>query len=209
MQITLFGASGKVGSLVLAGALEKGYRVVAFTHSKNLEINHPNLVTVQGDIYNNQSVTEAIKGSDVVISTLGSWGTPKKDILSSAMANIVPAMESMGIKRVISLTGAAAKTSTDKFRLIDNLNRSLLKLVSSKVLKDGEIHINLLEKSQLDWTIVRSPVMNNSGNPSKYKLIIKSSLPWQTINRKSVADAMIKLIDDQNFLKTAPFIVRD
>ena len=78
MQITIFGANGKVGSLVVEMALQKGLHVVAFSHGKSLFTPSDNLRIVQGDVYNAADVSSALSGSDVVVSTLGSWGTPKK-----------------------------------------------------------------------------------------------------------------------------------
>ncbi|HEY5442052.1 MAG TPA: NAD(P)H-binding protein [Candidatus Saccharimonadales bacterium] len=208
MQITIFGASGKVGSLVVAQALKQGYSVVAFVHSRSRLPENPNLRTVKGDIYNAQDVAKAVAGSKAVISALGSWGTPKKDVLTVAMRHIIPAVQSG--TRIISLTGSDARADGDSLSLLHRLSHASIKLVPGvkKILADGEEHIHLLEASGLDWTVIRSPVMNERGNPEHATLTDKRPAPWGTINRHAVAASLVDLIDNGQYSRQAPFIAR-
>ena len=208
MQITIFGANGRVGRLVVAEALERNYSVTAFVHGDMAFSKNKNLRVIQGDIYNQSDVRGVLADSEAVISTLGSWGTPKKDILSSGMQNIIPAMQSMGIRKIISLTGAGCKSAQDTNSLTQFFNRLPLLIVAPKVLDDAEKHIELLERSNLEWTIVRSPVMNDKGKADKFKLVNKCPLPWAKINRQSVAIAMLDALENISHANHAPFIVR-
>jgi putative NADH-flavin reductase len=207
MQITVFGASGMVGSRVVARLLEEGYFVVAFVHSSNRLQPNQKLNIVQGDIHDRQAVAKAIKGSDAVISALGSWGTTAKDILTAGMKNIVLVMESANISRVISLTGADARAAGDSLSLLHRFTHFGLGLVGRKVLRDGEKHIALLQTSKLDWTVIRSPIMNDRGSLSYY-LSNKRPLPWRTVNRQSVAKALVDQLENKKHLQDSPFISR-
>lgn len=208
MRITVFGASGKVGRLVVAGALERGYHVTAFVHSTPQSFKHKNLTVVQGDIYEADSVTQAIKGSNVVVSALGSWGTSGKDVLSVAMQHIIPVMQELNISKVISLTGAGAEAAGDRPPFFITASRPFMKIAAGKILRDGERHIELLAESKLDWTVVRSPIMTGHGDAADYKLVFEYPKPWQTVNRQSVAEAMVDLIESAEYNRQAPFIVR-
>lgn len=205
MKITVFGANGRVGRLVVEEALELGYQVVAFIHGSNPFDENSSLTIVQGDIYNAEDVKKALQNSLVAISTLGSWGTAKKDILSEGMKNIIPAMQELGINRIITLTGAEARANGDKLSIVHRLMHTFVTVMAVKVLKDSETHIQLLEKSNLDWTILRSPIMKENSS-SKYQLSDKRPLPWQTINRDSVVKAIINQIKSKKFLRKSPFI---
>jgi putative NADH-flavin reductase len=208
MQITIFGANGRVGSLVVTEALKLGYSVTAFVYGSNSFEDDKNLKVVQGNIYNLEDVKTALQGSDCVISTLGSWGTPKKDILTEGMKNIIPAMQKLGINKIISLTGAGCNPIGVKLSFIDKLNRLPLRLVAPKVLNDAEDHMQQLYESGLDWTILKSPVMNRRGNPNNYKLEKSCPMPWVTINRESVAKAIVEIVGNDNFVKQSPYIKR-
>lgn len=208
MNVVVFGANGKVGRKVVANLLKDGHNVRAFIHSHSSIAPNPKLKFIEGDIHEPGDVESAVKGADAVISALGSWGTKSKDIVSSGTANIIPAMKKHGVKRVISVTGAGARDSTDKPSLIDKLSRPLLFIAAAKILRDGEDHIAQLRASGLDWTVVRSPVMRETGKTG-YKLSSVSPLPWETINRNDVAKAMAQLATNENCAQIAPFIKRN
>lgn len=209
MQITIFGANGKVGRLVVAETLKRGHSVVAFVHKKNGLGNDKNLKIVQGDIYSAANVAKAIKGSDAVINALGSWGTPGKDVVKTGIKNIIPAMEADGVKRIISLTGHGANAPGDKFDPLHIISRWILVILAPKILHDGEDHIIQLAKTDLDWTVMRSSIMINSGHPTKFRVTTKRPLPLALVNRQSVARAMVDLTESTNYAKQAPFIVRN
>lgn len=208
MQITVFGANGRVGRLVVEEALKRNFTVRAFIHGNNPLTKNDNLQIIKGNIYNKNDVIMALDGSDSVISALGSWGTPNKDILSEGMKNIIPAMHNLNMNKIISLTGTGCKSSHDTPSILHSLNRLPLLVVAPKVLRDAEKHIKLLEESRLEWTILRSPVMNDAGNPRSFKITKKIPPPWAKINRKAVAIAMLDLLENSAETKKAPFIAR-
>ncbi len=207
MQVTVFGANGKVGTHVVRSLLDDGYTVKAFIYGAHQFSENPNLEIIKGNIYNASDVEQSLVGSDTVISALGSWRTPKKDILTEGMKNIIPAMKTIGITRIISLTGADARAEGDKLSVIHRISRSLLWLIAPKVLHDGEEHIRLLQGSALQWTVLRSPVMNERGS-SAYGLSNNRSMPWKTIHRHAVARALINQISVTDELQNSPYLAR-
>ena len=208
MKVVVFGANGKVGSIVTDTLLQAGHEVRAFVHKASSLHDHPNLETVEGDIYEAQQVQDAIQGMDAVISTLGSWGTPKKDILTVGMRHIIPAMQLHGTRRIISLTGAEARAYGDKLSPLHRLNHFAIGLLAGKVLKDGELHIQLLEDTDFDWTVIRSPIMKSSGSPKTFTLSLRRPQAWQRINRAAVATAIVSQLADKQHIQQAPFIVQ-
>jgi nucleoside-diphosphate-sugar epimerase len=207
MHVVVFGANGKVGSLVVAALLKKGYQVTAFIHGHNNLPQNPSLTVVTGDIKNSQDVSKALEGATSVISALGSWGTPTKDILTEGMKTIIPAMRQHGIKRIVSLTGSAAYKPGDHWGVFAKLARRGLMLAAPKILQDGERHIRLLMDSDLAWTVLRSPVMSNSGS-DHYILNDKVPGALETINRAAVAQALVNQLSDELYVKLAPHLHR-
>lgn len=205
MNILIFGASGKVGSLVVGEALRRGHTVTAFVHKKELAP-RDGLTSVRGDIYNNSSVATAIAGHDAIICALGSWGTRRKDVVSTAMLSIVPASEKAGVRRLVSVTGDGARAPGDNVTLFAQLTRPLLMLMLPKILKDGEAHIATLSQSSLNWTVVRSPVMTGS-SAADYSLHRRSAS--LKIPRAAVVQAMVDLVDTDEWVRAAPFIRRE
>lgn len=141
----------------------------------------------------------------MVMSALSSWGTKKKDVLSTAMTSIIPAMQQHGVKRIISLTGAEARAAGDHLGVIHRFAHFGIGIVGGPVLRDGERHIQLLEQSDLDWVVVRSPIMRSNANQS-YALSDHRPRPWALINRSAVARAMVDQLSDDGHLGKAPYI---
>jgi putative NADH-flavin reductase len=207
MQITVLGANGKVGRLVVARLLEHGHDVVAFVHSSSSLPVHINLRLERGDVHEGRDIANVINGSQAVISCLGSWHTPDKNILSSAMQRLIPAMQQQNISRIISVTGSGAFAPGDTPTPFDKVQHAVFNLMAPKVLRDGEEHIRLLHESKLDWTVIRSPIMNEYGT-SQYRLQAALPSPVQTIHRHAVADAMVAMLEDSSHERQAPCIVR-
>jgi dihydrodipicolinate reductase len=203
MLIVVFGAGGRVGRLVVNEALNRGHRVIAFTHSSEMS-SQDSLIIRRGDIHDAVDVTKAISGADAVVSALGSWGTSSKDILSAGMENIIPAMKAEKIKRIVSLTGLDVEAKGDNFSIVHVFSRGILKLVGGKILSDGNKHIEMLEMSGLDWTVVRSPRMNDGDN--RYLLSKKRINPLSVASRQAVAKCLVDLSEETDYLNMAPYI---
>ncbi|MEI8187562.1 MAG: NAD(P)H-binding protein [Candidatus Saccharibacteria bacterium] len=206
MTITVLGASGKIGQLLVKELLSKNYKLKVFVHLSNPFAESKNLKIIKGDINIATDIDRAIMGSDLVISTLGSWGTKSKDILTSAMENIIPSMMNQKVQRIISLTGADARMDKDKETMISSISHIIFSILAGKILVDGERHIKLLEGSNLDWTVIRSPRMTNSSAENGYKLNKIYPMPWESIPRQCVVNAIISQIEDRSFISESPFI---
>lgn len=207
MQITVYGASGKVGQLIIAGLLAKDYDVVAFVHTHNPFADHPKLQIVHGSVDDQASVTAAATGSSILISTLGSWGTKSKDIVATGTAAMVRAATQHGIKRLITLTGSSAFRTIDEPTSADRLTHKLLSSTAGQILRDGESHLKILETSNLDWTAIRSPVMLGFG-ASTYRLTNRLPSLVATIPRSAVVASLIDQVKATDKYRQAPVIRR-
>lgn len=207
MRITVFGATGKVGRLVTRQLLADGHELTIFVHQHNPFAADDKLRVVQGDVRDAEAVTAAVKGSEVVISTLGSWHTPSKSVLTDAMRAIIPAMKRQGIERVVTLTGTGAFYWSDRLTPLDQANHWLLRLLAPKVLRDGEAHLRLLSDSNVQWTALRSPIMTRGTN-QRYRLATRLPVPWATIPRRAVAQAIIEQLTNTDYVQAAPVIRR-
>lgn len=203
--VVVFGAAGKVGRLVVEYALADGYKVTAFVHRHHNLPNTPNLQVVKGDIYNRSDIERSLKDADVVVSALSSWGTQYKDVLSMATANIVAVSKRYGLSRIVSLTGADARTHGDDITVLHRLSHFAITIVAGKVLQDGEQHIKLLRNSKLNWTVIRSPIMTNRST-ADYVLSNHRPAPWALVSRQAVARAMVDQIKSDHNSRNAPFI---
>lgn len=207
MQITVFGASGKVGRLVVAELIAADHGVVVFVHKANPFVGLDQVKVIAGSVDDQAAVTAAVAGSQIIISTLGSWGTSNKTIVSTGTAAIIEAAVQNGVRRVITLTGASAWAIQDNPLILDKATHALLRLLAPKILNDGEKHLQLLEASSLNWTSVRSPAMLSFGKTS-YKFSLKLPSLLATVPRQAVVAAIIDQLTDKKHYQQAPVVRR-
>ena len=130
MQITIFGASGKTGRLVVQQALSRGYQVVAYVRdATKLSFTDANLKVVQGQLDDLDMVKQAVTGSQAVLSALGPTGKKESDQqISLGMANILNALDTLDIKRFIVLSTTSAQDPRDIDSMQFKLRRGTIRM---------------------------------------------------------------------------------
>jgi putative NADH-flavin reductase len=72
MNILIIGGTGGTGKELVKQALELGHTVTALVRDPGkMKASHPKLVVLKGNILDYESVKEAVKGQDAVLSALG------------------------------------------------------------------------------------------------------------------------------------------
>jgi putative NADH-flavin reductase len=202
MKITVFGASGKTGILLVYQALEKGHLVVAFTRRMaSFPIQHKNLRIIEGDILDYNKVKEAVEGQDVVMSTLGVNERKYNTILSDGTKNIIRAMNECGLKRFICMSSAGVLGNDGGFIF----GKIIVPLMLKQVMADKKRQLQALRDSGLEWVAVRPPYLTDSPKTGKYR--ISSGAPeYRSVPRNDVADFMLKLMTDKQYDRQVPAI---
>lgn len=154
MKVIIFGATGSVGRLFVEDALAHGHDVTAFARNPDsLEIAHAALRRVAGDAFDPQAVSDAVKGHDAVVITLGSGMKRSGNVRSAGTANIINAMQDAGVKRLV------CQSTLGTFESRANLNffwkRIMFGLLLKPVYLDHHLQEHMVRASGLDWTIVR------------------------------------------------------
>lgn len=128
-RVTIIGASGRVGTLVLSRALAAGRDVSILSRSPRSDT-PPGVRVVSGDIRDPAAVTEAITGAAAVISALGARANTvaDADALETGMGNVVAAMTGAGVLRLVTLSGAAVNAPDDQKPGIDRIATRLVRV---------------------------------------------------------------------------------
>jgi len=153
MLVTVFGASGQTGRLVVAELLDKGHSVRAFLRDPSrLNLTSPKLEVIVGNALDAKAVDAAIQGADAVISALGSARKEKSPVFSAAVRLITTSMDKHGCKpiSVISAQGVGAEPD-DGLALPLRIFRALL----GEPIRDMRRMEDELKASDLEWTILR------------------------------------------------------
>jgi putative NADH-flavin reductase len=207
MKLTVFGASGRTGRPLVEQALAAGHEVTAFVRTPSkFPIKHERLHIVQGDVVDPAKVEEAVAGADAVLIALGHTPSSSNDVQAVATRNIINAMRKHGVRRLISLTGAGVRDPLDQPKVVDKVFGLLLKRLQPDVLQDAENHAKLIQRSDLDWVIVRGPRLVEGSHTGKYRVGYVGKNSGIRISRADVADFMLKQLTDDTYLRKAPMI---
>ncbi|ULL18386.1 NAD-dependent epimerase/dehydratase family protein [Paenibacillus sp. H1-7] len=114
MKLVIFGATGGTGRQVAVQALEKGHKVTAVVRKPEaLDLRHDNLEVIQGDVLHPPSIREAISGKDAVLSALGVTHRNPTTVYSAGTANVMEAMRTAGVQRLVCLSSAGLEVPAD------------------------------------------------------------------------------------------------
>lgn len=207
LAVTIFGASGRTGSLLVERALRAGHQVKAFVRDPDkVTLADTRLELIQGDAKNEADVARAVEGADAVLSALGHTKTSAKDIQTVATAHIIHAMKTFGVRRLVSLTGAGVKAPEDQPKVIDRVFGLLLATFARNVIKDAEAHAELIRKSGVEYVIVRGPRLTDGAYTGSYKVGFIGKGSGTQASRADVADFMLKQLTSEAWLGRAPLV---
>ena len=207
MKIVVFGASGRMGIKVVEQSLEAGHIVTAFLRTPSkIDIQHPRLTLLQGDVMDAAKVENAIVGHEVVISVLHTTRPPVPDMLETAAKNIVAAMQKHGIRRIISTSGAAVPQPEDQPKVGDRLINALLNIFEKNFVVDSSANVRVIQASDLDWTIARFPRLMDGARTGKYRVSYLGKDSGTQISRADGADFVLKELTEKKWLRKAPVV---
>lgn len=133
LDILVYGATGKIGSLVVAEALERGHHVTAVSRDPaQIEMRHDNLAAASGDLLDGDSIRMLAAGQDVVIVSvrgiIGDSKTPESALQFIAANRIVASLRTIDgpVPRVIHVGGAGSLEVAPGVLYADRLPRLFL-----------------------------------------------------------------------------------
>ena len=153
MNLIIFGATGVVGKQLVKQALYMGHHVRAYgrnVFTENLPEND-NLELIQGALFDEKQVFNAVKGCDAVLSALGG-GFDGTDITRSlGMKNIVAQMHKAKLQRIIGI-GNMGILNAEEGKLIMDTPDFPPEYIP--VCLEHFKAYNFLKDSTLNWTFV-------------------------------------------------------
>ncbi len=160
MDMVVFGANGQTGRLLTRRALDEGHTVVAVTrHPEDFPFADPHLTVAAADVREPLSLAEVVRDADAVVSTLGvPFSTRPIDTYSVGIRNIVDAMRSTGVRRlvVVSSTGAYHYPNRVDAPLSLRVFEPVITRTIGRTTYDDQRRMeDIVRASGLDWTVVR------------------------------------------------------
>lgn len=204
-KIAILGANGKAGKILVNEALEKGYQVkILMRNSTNTEKINENIETIIGDARNFSTIQDLLQGCSAVINAVGQ---PKNEsyIFSTVTKHILEAMKESKIKRYILISGGSLNVTGDQKGIVNKIGATLFKLFLPKMMQDKYKELQIIQNSEVDWTIVRLPfVIEGNGIGSIKESLV--DMPGIKIQNGDIAPFVIKQINSDRYVGKCPFI---
>ena len=199
MNLTVLGATGPTGTQLVEQALAAGHHVTALARSpEKLTITNPNLHVVQGDATDRAAVSQAMKGADAVISTLGGKGA----VIAAATRAIVAVAKQEGPQRIVMLSTFAV--ARDRLKAASKV---LTGMAMGPQIKDKTAGEEALRASGLDWTIVYATRLTN-GPKTEPTVVPETTKVGMThkVSRADVASFLLQAATDGLYSRRAVII---
>lgn len=204
-KIAIIGGTGKAGSFLVRKLIEKGYQIkLLLRNPENFPDQNPLIEIVKGDARDYDSVNELIKTCDTVISTIGQ---PKgeKSIFSESTKNVILSLNSNKIKRYIVITGLNVNTPFDNKNEKVKMATEWMYQNYPETTLDKQKEYELLTESNLDWTLVRLPLIIQTDESFATQTNLHDCI-GENISANDLSEFLISQIDDKTYFKKSPFL---
>jgi putative NADH-flavin reductase len=211
MKVIIFGATGFSGRAILSEALKQGHEVTILVRdAAKVQSKHKNLMVVEGNVLNPETVARVLQNQEVVIQCLGVGGKgdgKPTTFISDGTKVIVEEMQKQKIKRLIAMSnvGAGNSIAFQPWFFTQIILPYFMKWL--KVIIDDKNRMEpIIMNSHLDWTIVRCP--NIVDKPAKGACL--ATLDGKGLKLSVTLSDLSKFMVDQLtqaiFIKQAPSV---
>jgi putative NADH-flavin reductase len=169
MKLVVLGATGGIGLEIVRQAIERGHAVTAFVRSpERLKPFSDRINIMQGDPLKSAELQHAIRSHDAILSGFGPRVPIAKSdahLLGDFASSLTIAMRHAGVQRVAVVSTA--------FLFKDSIMPPTYlvgRLLFPGVVRDAGAMEQIIESSELDWTIVRPPQLTDKPFTGKYRV---------------------------------------
>lgn len=210
MKLLIIGATGATGREIVSQALTQGHAVTAMVRASAKASFAGSVEKKVGDVLEPDTLEKVLTGQEAVICSLGSAATgPFKEMtmLSQGTRNLVAAMKSQLVSRLICITGIGAGDSKGHGPWY--YNWLIQPLILRGVYKDKTRQEEIVRGSGLVWTLVRPAILANGaakGAGAVHVFTQLAGIHVSKIRRADVAAFCLRELADSRYQRQAPVI---
>ncbi|MGH3435441.1 MAG: NAD(P)-dependent oxidoreductase [Sciscionella sp.] len=200
MRITVFGASGGTGKMLVRLALDESHEVTAVVRDPaKLGTRHEKLSVVRADVLDSAAIKPAVKEADAVFSALGAkQRSDPARICSRGIHSILEAMSAVGTRRLLCISAAPVAEATEGDRLLYRaLARPLLRAILREAYADMATMEREVTASDTEWTVFRPPKLIDKPSGGGYRTAYNANVAGgYRIARADLATEMLARVSD-------------
>jgi putative NADH-flavin reductase len=161
MSIALIGATGHIGSRLLAELSSRGHQITAIVRNPEKVPALPGVKAIKGDVFDQNGLATLLAGHDAVISAV--------HFSASDPAALIDAVKQAGVKRYLVVGGAGSLEVAPGVKLFDTKEFPPIYLDEAK--KGGAFLDLLKQEPALDWTFLSPSALIQPGERTgKFRL---------------------------------------
>lgn len=153
MTVALIGATGHVGSRLLAELVARGHKVTAIVRNPEKVPALPGVTAVKGDVFDRDELASLLAGHEAVISAV--------HFSASDPAVLISAVKQSGVKRYLVVGGAGSLEVAPGVKLFDTPEFPAIYLDEAR--KGGAFLDLLKQEPALDWTFLSPSALIQPG----------------------------------------------
>ncbi|NGO08944.1 SDR family NAD(P)-dependent oxidoreductase [Streptomyces sp. HC44] len=210
MRVTVFGATGGIGRLVVQQLLDEGHQVTALVRTPaKLAVTHSHLTVFNGQLSDRDAVEQAVSGADAVISALGP--SLKRSTTGTAVTDgtrtIVQAMEAQKVTRFIGLATPSLADPQDRPHWKLKVLPVVAGLMFPNALAELKGMTEAVTGSGLDYTIAR--ITNPTDKPATGRIrsgFLGHDKVGSAMSRADIAAFLVAQLTDDHYRRAMPAI---
>jgi putative NADH-flavin reductase len=198
MKIALIGATGFVGSKVLAEALQRGHQVTALVRNTAKLPAQAHVTPVELDITDAAALAHAVEGHDAVVSA---FNAPRAnpafaELYLKGVRAIVDGVKRAGVKRVLLVGGAGSLYVAPGVQLVDTPQFPAEYRTEAQAAREALNQIR--NEAALDWSFVSpAPILAPGQRTGRFRLggddvLMNGTQPGNI----SVEDLAVAIVDE-------------
>ncbi|MEO0370331.1 MAG: NAD(P)-binding oxidoreductase [Pseudomonadota bacterium] len=196
--ILIMGATSGIGAKAVEDALSRGLLVRAFARSADGLAPREGLEPWKGDALVPEDVRGALQGVRAVVYALGIkerlamlW--EEETLFSQSTRVLIDAMEDIGPKRLVVVTGFGAGRSRKAMSKLESIGH---KAFLGRPYADKDRQEEIILQSELDWTIARPVILTNNAKSGKTS-VLRDPSTWKNglISRADTAAYLIDAVE--------------
>jgi uncharacterized protein len=188
MKIALIGATGFIGSRLLAELTSHGHHVTAIVRNPEKVSQSAAVTARKGDVYDKDGLAALLAGHDAVISAVHFTASDPETLLA--------AVKQSGVKRYLVVGGAGSLEVAPGVKLFDTEGFPAIYLEEAR---KGGVFLDLLKsESGLDWSFLSPSALIEPGErTTKFRLGTDQLLvDGDGQSRISAEDFAVALVDE-------------
>jgi putative NADH-flavin reductase len=192
MRLLVIGATGKTGRAIVEQAKARGHSVTTFGRSDAND--------VVGSPMDVDALAAAMRGHDAVLSAIGAGGLGRTSVRADSARAVIAAMQRTAVRRFIVMSS----TLVDAHQAL--LMRFLAATLAHGHASDQRSMEKIVTASDVDWTIVRPPVLTNGPLTGRVELATSESGEG-SVSRNDVAKLMLDLAEGGGYKRQVAWML--